>query len=426
MAASAPLPVGSVEGHEALRRARAAFVALAAAAVFTGSFMLLHHSFWGRHQLVDTPLYEAYADSVRAGDVPYANFRLEYPPGALAAFMAPELTSVPGRFGTYGHAFEKWMAGCGIAMTLLVALALARLSADPRHVLGALALVAVSPLLLGPVLLSRFDLLPAMLTVGALAALVWGRPRIGVVVLAAAGATKLYPLVALPVVLLWVARTRGRREAAICGAAGAVTLTAFFAPFAVVSPAGLSHSLAVQASRPLQVESLGATFLVVLHHLAGFHVTLHEDHGSKNILGATAGAIGGVATLLQLAALLLVGVLFARGPTDRDRLALAFAASVTAFVTFGKVLSPQYMIWLVPLVPLVPGPARWKAGALLAAALVLTQLWFPDRYGQYADHLRLTESLLVLARDLVLVAVFAVLVRALRPGRLAVLEARTP
>jgi hypothetical protein len=204
-----------------------------------------------------------------------------------------------------------------------------------------------------------------------------------------------------------------------------VALAAFFGPFAAISPSGLAHSLAVQASRPLQVESLGAAFLVAAHHLAGLHLTLHEDHGSKNILGAAAGAVGGVATLLQLAALILVAALFARGPADRDRLVLAFAASVTAFVAFGKVLSPQYMIWLIPLVPLAPGPARWKAGLLLAAGLVLTQLWFPDRYGQYADHLRLGESLLVLARDLVLVAVFAVLVRALRPGRLPALEAAT-
>jgi hypothetical protein len=314
--------------------------------------------------------------------------------------MAPELTAVPGRFGTYGHAFEKWMAGCGIAMTLLVALALARLGADTRHVLPALALVAVSPLLLGPVLLSRFDLLPAMLTVGALAALLWGRTRLGIAVLAVAGATKLYPLVALPVVLLWVARTKGRREAAACGAVAAVTLAAFFAPFVAISPAGTAHSLAVQASRPLQVESLGAAFLVAVHHVAGLHLTLHEDHGSRNILGVAARTIGGLATLLQLAALLLVGVLFARGPADRDRL-------------------------LIPLVPLVAGPARWKAGLLLAAALALTQLWFPDRYGQYADHLRLAESMLVLARDLVLVATFVVLVRALRPERSEMPEART-
>jgi hypothetical protein len=48
---------------------------------------------------------------------------------------------------------------------------------------------------------------------------------------------------------------------------------------------------------------------------------------------------------------------------------------------------------------------------LLAAALVLTQLWFPSRYWDLARELDLLPSLLVLARDLVLVALLVVLVR---------------
>ena len=99
-------------------------VALVASLGFAASFTLLHHSFWGRYQIVDTPLYEAYGDATRAGDIPYRDFRVEYPPGALAAFLAPELTAPPGQFGAYGRAFEKWMAACGIVMTCLVVVAL--------------------------------------------------------------------------------------------------------------------------------------------------------------------------------------------------------------------------------------------------------------------------------------------------------------
>jgi len=58
-------------------------VACVATVGFLTSWTLLHQSFWGRHQLVDTPLYEAYADAIRAGDVPYRDFAIEYPPGAL-------------------------------------------------------------------------------------------------------------------------------------------------------------------------------------------------------------------------------------------------------------------------------------------------------------------------------------------------------
>jgi hypothetical protein len=49
------------------------------------------------------------------------------------------------------------------------------------------------------------------------------------------------------------------------------------------------------------------------------------------------------------------------------------------------------------------------ASALLALALLLTQLWFPIRYWDLARRLEAFPSALVLARDLVLVALLAVL-----------------
>jgi hypothetical protein len=87
----------------------------------------------------------------------------------------------------------------------------------------------------------------------------------------------------------------------------------------------------------------------------------------------------------------------------------ASAAAVVAFVALGKVLSPQFLIWLVPLVPLVRGRRGVAAAALLALAMVLTQLWFPYRYWDLALHFAPRESWLVLARDLVLVALAVVL-----------------
>jgi hypothetical protein len=53
------------------------------------------------------------------------------------------------------------------------------------------------------------------------------------------------------------------------------------------------------------------------------------------------------------------------------------------------------------------------ASLLTAASLALTQLWFPDRYLQYAVHLDGLETGFVLARDLAVVALVVVLLRAL-------------
>ncbi|MFN2628600.1 MAG: glycosyltransferase 87 family protein, partial [Gaiellaceae bacterium] len=278
---------------------------------------------------------------------------------------------------------------------------------------SALALVAVSPLLLGSIVLSRFDLWPAALTVGALAALLSGRDRLGAVVLGAAVAAKLYPVVLVPLGLAWIWRRRGGRAAAAWLGLLAVVLAAIFLPFAVVSPGGLEHSFGTQLGRPLQVESLGAALLVAAHHISGFALHPHSDHGSQNLEGTAAAWVGGVSTGLQLALLGSVWAAFARGPARPERLVTAAAAAVGAFVAFGKVFSPQFLIWLIPLVPLVGGRVGARAAALLASALVLTQIWFPKRYWQYALGFKPFESSLVLARDVLAAALAVLLLRSL-------------
>jgi hypothetical protein len=274
--------------------------------------------------------------------------------------------------------------------------------------------VALAPLALGPVVLSRFDLWPAVLVAAGLAALVSGRLRLGHVALGAGVAAKLYPVVLAPIAVAYVWRREGRREALLCGAALAAVVGAVFVPFLVLAPGGLWHSLWDQASRPLQIESLGAGLLLVSHHVFGTAITLESSHGSQNFSGSAPDVLAAAQSVLQAAALVAVWILFARGPARRDRLVLASAAALVAFIALGKVLSPQFLIWLIPVVPLVRGRRGLTAAGLLGAALVLTQLWFPYRYWQLALHFGTLESWLVLARDLALVGLLLVLMLELR------------
>ena len=39
--------------------------------------------------LGDTPLYQRYGENMRDGLIPYADFYMEYPPGAAPVFVAP-------------------------------------------------------------------------------------------------------------------------------------------------------------------------------------------------------------------------------------------------------------------------------------------------------------------------------------------------
>jgi len=273
-----------------------------------------------------------------------------------------------------------------------------------------LGFAALAPLLLGSVELSRFDLWPAALTTGSLAAFVAGRQRLGAGVLGLAVAAKLFPAVLAPVAAVWIWRRSGRHELAVCAAVFAAAVAVCFVPFLVLSPHGVWHAVTTQTSRPLQIESLGAGVLLVAHAVGGLGITMQSGHGSQNLAGSGPDALAAVQTVLQAAALIVTWVWFARGPATRERLVRASAAAVCAFVAFGKVLSPQFLIWLVPLVPLVRGRRGVVASALLAAALVLTQLWFPFRYWDLALHFAPFPSWLVLLRDLALATLFAALI----------------
>jgi uncharacterized membrane protein len=192
---------------------------------------LLHLAPWTDYQIVDTPVYERYGEAMTSGQVPYRDFRPEYPPAALPAFVLPAL----GPSDDYRTLFEILMLGCGMGIVALVSATLARVGVMGRELYASVALAALAPLALGSVVLTRFDLWPALLTAAALAALVSGRDRLGFGLLGLATAAKLYPAVLLPVALVYAAR-RGSQNAlaALVVFMGAVCLC--FLPFLLLAP----------------------------------------------------------------------------------------------------------------------------------------------------------------------------------------------
>lgn len=361
----------------------------AGAALFLLSCALARGGLFGAGGYGDADLYGGYAVKMAHGQWPYRDFFDEYPVGAQPLFLVVHWLP-----GTFVGAFRWTMALCGAASVF------AMLAWLRRTVVGALV-AGLAPLIVGPVFLNTYDLFPALLVTLAVAAWLHDRERTTWILLALAIAVKIYAVVLVPFVLL---DTRRRRRALewMVG-----VLLVLHLPFAVMGPGGLRFSYWEQVRRGLESESLGAGILLVLHRLGLVAVTLKDEApGSRDLVGTLPNAVAALTTLVLLAAIALLARRY-RG----ERLATA-AAAVTAFVAFDKVLSPQYLSWLVPLVP----AAGVECALLLALALVLTRLeWerFIRPHGT-TEHWGDVLSWWVLVRDVALLMLLAATTRRAR------------
>lgn len=382
--------------------------ALLAAAVFvlTAVTATVAWQLSGR-AVTDIALYHAYGERIADGLVPYRDFAFEYPPGALPALVLPAL--VTDSLTAFRVVFAAEMALAGAVGVLLLAAGLARLRTAVANRRVALSVVALVPLLLGGVILTRFDLVPAAIVAGAMLLLVSGRLRAGAFVVGIGIAVKLYPAVLVPLVGIVAWRRDGRRElGSLLGLVAAPVLVVYL-PFLVAAPDGVLDSIGRQLGRPLQIESLGAGMLLAVHHSVGTSLGWASSSGSQNLTGTGADTLAVLQGIAQVAAVVLVWVSFWRGPASPERLVRHAAAAVVAFVALSKVLSPQFLIWLVLLVPLVVAVRGRAPLWLLTAACAVTAVWFPARYWELVKEFDPLASWLVLVRGVVLLVLLAVL-----------------
>ena len=366
----------------------------------------------------DVHVYQGYAERFLHGGLPYRDVAVEYPPGAFTVFMPP------AAFGAshYNAAFKSLMALCGLATILLAALVLVELGASRARLFGAVGLLALAPIALGPISLNTYDAWPALLTLLALLFLLRGRDVLGGGALGLAVSAKVYPLVLVPLAAIYVWRHAGPRRVAAALGVFLVVAGAVAAPFAAYDLHGVASSFRSQAERGLQVESLGASVLLAADRLGLYHARVVETTGvaGRNLSGSIPHAFSVATVVLEALAVVGVWVLYARLREKKARLPLAFATAIAGFLAFTKVFSPQYLVWLVPLV-VVAG--SWAAVSLAAVSLVLAQVWF---FHYHALFRLAWPTWLLLVRDLLVLAAFLVLAGRLARGQPSRWKIRTP
>lgn len=349
------------------------------------------------------------ANVLQHGLVPYRDFPLEYPPLSLPVFLLPGLLTGGGaRYEDYRAAFELIVSIIGIGTVPVITATLSRLRASRPEVLLAVGFVTISPLLMGSLAISRWDAWPALLAAAAVAALLWDRHRIGFALLALGVLAKAYPAVLAPIFVAWTWRRAGRREALIGLGLGLAVGLAGLLPFVALDPAGALDPITGTIARPLQIESLGAAILVALHDLARLPLG-PADHtfDSYNLEGQLPSLVATAESAALALVLVVIWISAARRAAAGGRFVLACAAAICATVALGKILSPQYVLWLVPAVAILGPVAGRRPLAIVVVVLVLTALYYPHGYTSYFRDFALQPTLIVLARDVALVALAA-------------------
>lgn len=385
-----------------------------AVALVTVVFALLFPNLWyGQYDVSDISIYQERAITMAGGELPYRDFSLEYPP------LAPALFALPGHLedhAQYVHWFTVLMYLVTIATVALVVLTAAGLWTTGARVWIAAAAAPAAVAAVGTIVENRFDMAVALCLAAAVLCLCRGRPLPAAFALGVGFALKLTPIVLLPLVLILA----GRSRRVLAAATFVVAAVLPFVPYAVMAPGGVLNVFTYHFDRPLQIESLLSTPYLLGHAIGRVDVAVVTSYGSQGIEtpgAATAAVVGTALTVVSLAAVAwLVWRRRAILVEHPDVIPTAVLAFVLAGMVFGKVLSPQFLIWLAPLAPLVLVRDPWLGG-LGFITLLLTQIGFPGKYWGLV-YLETPAILWLTARNIALLATFALaIVRLVRLGK---------
>jgi hypothetical protein len=334
---------------------------------------------WQDELVSDIPLYNFYADLFLDGVLPYREIGFEYPPLAAPLIALPGLVSLDPETYRYAFAVLVFVLAAG---AMFATGRLAALGGGREWV--ALLVVALAPVATGAMIRTHFDLAPVVCLVVGLVAIGTGRSKTGFALFGIGGAIKLFPLVAVPIAVAWLLG-QGRRGEAATGLVVAAVVVALTVGAGIgLSADGAANAVEYHVDRPVQIESLPATVLNAVEEAGGRAPVPNHSHRSDGLTHPAADAItAGFLVLLAIAVMTLT--VAAARLEDVRGLGLVALTGAAAVATFGKVLSPQFMLWLVPLAAVAWAWGMYALGVVTTAAIAVTLVWFPDRYFDLVD-----------------------------------------
>lgn len=308
------------------------------------------------------------AQAIKDGDLPYRDQEIEYPPLSIPVLIGPIYLDDSTQGFVDGFMWE--MLVFDLAIVVLIALAL---PGDTRRVLSAIGVYTVGVVILsgvvldpslidtGPLILTRFDLVPALFVLAAVLARDRARSATWSALLSVGAAIKAFPLFLYPALL------RGERNLRRVAIAGAIPLL-LCAAAVLVTGDEFGSAIGYHTERALQVESLAASPFEIAHTL-GADTEVVVGHGGFEISAGGATAARWISVVVGAVAYLALVVAGWRSRASNLELACALLA---VLVVFSPVLSPQFLLWLLPISACAYGLGRENLVLLLA--VLFTQI----------------------------------------------------
>jgi hypothetical protein len=308
------------------------------------------------------------AEAIESGELPYDDQEVEYPPLSIPVLQGPALLGEGEE--DYISDFQWEMLAFDLAIVALLAIAL---PGCPPRVIGALGVYTAGIVIFSgtvlddslideaPLALARFDLVPALLVLAAVLARGAGWAATWSALLSAGVMVKAFPLALYPALLRGERRLRRVALGGLGPLALAVVIVLAFGD-------GFSSAITYHTNRDLQVETIAATPFE-LAKLTGAPVSSVTGQGGQNIDAGGTELARWASILIGIAIYMIVLRAGWRAPVSHLRLATALLAVI---VVFAPVLSPQFLLWLLPLSAAAYGFGR--ENLVLLVAILLTQL----------------------------------------------------
>jgi len=325
----------------------------------------------------DVDLYNFWAKGLVQGIFPIDDSMWQYPPLAGIVFAIPQWI-----VGNSLTGFIAFMAifDLLILITLLIT-GLNRFNTNSTttsfYGLSGAWFWVLWPIVMGPLTLTRFDVVPTFFALLALIALSNKkvRPYLSGFLLSIGALVKLWPML-----LLVIYPKAVLKKVSTSFISTAVLVLLFMSTWSV----GFTNFLNNQSSRGLQVESIAASPFVLAKFL-GKNVEYPFQYGSLEVNAQFASQIAVMLNLLTIIVFAVILVLNYQNRLNYLNLVDKSLVIVMISISLSRVFSPQFWVWIGGLAALAlinKETKLKKVIILLTISAFLTQLIYPGQYIQ--------------------------------------------